>query len=1374
MKKQLKKLLCATLSLSMVAASVVLPTAVSAEYVPMVEGDTVLNEWKFDFGSADDVAEGYTAVTADRNYVTAGDYGFIGIDGMGYKLGGRLDGFENQEGQYSGTDETLALQAGGGSGLYDGIGSVGEDLYGNAGEDYYPVRFALKVEDETYYRVRATVTTLDTTKPAKASLYTERKHPIYTKKTIGAGETVTSEFTVRVTPIYYQKSDPKGQIADGMVNVSVLGENTALAALEIQQVETAPTLWVVGDSTVTDGNTTLPFWPLQNYTGVGTGLTKYLPSNYAMVNEGEGGLSATDNYHFNMIKSRIKAGDYLYVEYGHNHKNSSSQSYTGEYWKHNYLSSLPKYYDACKAVGATLVVVGPIDRHNDSQYDSATNTWSSTLSGFSQIGEQYVKCLKYGGEDTAAAFIAKWAEIVAEAEANKVGSASTATEKLTSLKAEADAIVSNAVEGGNTVLTDAAFVDLNQPSLDWYTTVTASGTVNGEAVTNNRHLTDYYFQTSKNGSTDGTHPNDTGAENLAYYFFTTADDEEYPVLSPLLANFAEGETHEMPTPVSAEVMNLGWAGQSDVWPRYQAPVAYKYPIVVKDVELNENNEFVNMTAYVQASFSNYALGVVDIYDENDELSRQIVTVEHIDNTNGTGTKVLAFDAVNPPVLAEGETYKAYLWSCDMTEDKLIPEDEGGEMLSSVYTPTDIDTYLLTNEDGDGPEDFDYYGAIYEGDNASSLSGFNNWTLGGSAGATLTLGIDGETKYANVITDGVKGGNANQGSFYVTRALNETIGTSGKYMISADVKYVSGGGMNFRLVRGVTDKAPWGTDSLTAFTVGADGKVTANGTEVGTISGVKFTNVQWILDMDRGIASISVGGDDAVEYEVANYTTTETTITPENFTQFQFELNKAACAIQVSSLAVAELKQTKLPYYDLAVASSNDAWGAVEIAEENDTDLTILSDSDVTMTLEPSKATVTSESAREAVLVEAVYENGSLKSLKTTDLTFTADVKEQTVAVSEGSKVMLWNSLKDMKPLVDAGIVPKLQMPENSIKATAELNTVMTVKATANDGYVFMGWHDFFTNQLVSEDAEYTFRLREDTNLIAKYAKEPGVDDVTSYSVLAENTFVKAETGATTTMKIVNPADANGTPLLKVNNSDATWSCEETGITVDTNGVVTVGEAFTMDGAVEKTVTITCVLNGITRTCNIIFHSYNYTEDFSTVTDSWGFSTSGGVSVSDGVLNLLTNSSANSTSVQEKSLEADIAAASKVTVKFDWKSGVESGKSRNSYFALMDDANNVIFLIYGDGKEGLMYSTSGVDKTSMTTISTFNQNWHTIDLTIDFETQTINGTILDSTGTALVTIKDASIETATNLSKLCATNTYSLAPLSVDNVYFKIY
>ncbi|MGN1115424.1 MAG: PT domain-containing protein, partial [Candidatus Ornithomonoglobus sp.] len=261
-------------------------TTAPTEAVTDAPGDvTVIKSWKFDMGTAEDTAEGWTAVTSDINYTlnTSGEdqYGFIGTNAKDYTLaGGRIDGFVQQDGQI------IELTAGGGTGLYDGIGSTGADISGNAGDKYYPVRFALKVLDDTYYRIKATVTTLDSSKDATASLYTERKHPLYTNKTIRAGETVTTEFTIRPTAIYYQKSDPTGEIADGMVNVAVLGENTALAALEIDQIETAPVLWVLGDSTVTDGGATLPFSPYPNYTGVGTGLTKYLPHNIAMVNEG--------------------------------------------------------------------------------------------------------------------------------------------------------------------------------------------------------------------------------------------------------------------------------------------------------------------------------------------------------------------------------------------------------------------------------------------------------------------------------------------------------------------------------------------------------------------------------------------------------------------------------------------------------------------------------------------------------------------------------------------------------------------------------------------------------------------------------------------------------------------------------------------------------------------------------------------------------------------------------------------------------------------------------------------------------------------------------------------------------------------------------
>ena len=833
----------------------------------------IINTWKFDFGSAEDVAEGYTAVTADVNYTlnTAGDlqYGFIGTNEKDYKLnGGRVDGFIQQEGQ------VIELTAGGGSGLNDAIGSTGADQYGNAGDKFYPVRFALKTGDEKYFRVKAYVTTLDPTKDAEASLYTERKHPLYTYKTIEAGETEVTEFTVRTTPIYYEKSDPKGAAADGMVNVCVLGENTALAALEIYEIDTAPVLWVLGDSTVTDGGGTLPFWPLQNYTGVGTGLTKYLPKNIAMVNEGEGGLAAGDNYHFNMVKNRIKAGDFMYVEYGHNHKTDGVDGYK---------SHLDKYYSACQAAGATLILVGPIDRHNDSQYNAETNTWSTTLGGFSTAAKAYV-----------------------------------------------DAKIA-------TGATDIAFVDLNKPSLDWYTELTKGGVVDGAEVTNNIRLTDYYFRGAKGTShsgVDGTHPNDAGAENLAYFFYSTADTDAYPALATLMTRYKAGKA-EAPKPVPQYVLDAGWAGNSE-WPTYQVPTTFEFPITIKKIEANDSG-VLELTAYVQGSFENYASGVIELLDDEGNVTAAYVTENHVDNTTGTGTNVLTF--AEGVVIPEGQKYQAYMWSCYLDKEELIPDSEGGVRLSGYYEPTDIEVYMLPGEDSD-VDTFDYYGK-------TNLNGSNGWTTGGSAGINTTLGVDEEDgrTYTNISV-------TSTGNSWFTKRPFENLdggtGSSGRYLVDVDLKYISGANVTFEFAKSIYAASPFASDEIALFNINnatvavtdpengvtsnksVSGAVMANGIYAGALVYNTWTNVKYILDLDNGKAFVSVAGGTPAEIDLPAYCTYNVP-SIDTFRNFVISGGKgAAFELQMSNLTVAKLISDKLPEKTVKVSSADEAAGTAEV------------------------------------------------------------------------------------------------------------------------------------------------------------------------------------------------------------------------------------------------------------------------------------------------------------------------------------------------------------------------------------------------------------------------------------------------------------
>ena len=732
-----------------------------------------LNMWKFEFGAADTATQdGYLRVTPDMHIINRENrnYGFIGTNAKDYRLhGGRIDGFIQSEGQ------VIDLVAGEG-----GIGSRGitdkSVTHFNSG-DYYPVRFALKVPDETYYKVKATVTTLDSGKGAVASLYTERKHPIFTKKEIGPGEMVTAEFTVRTTPVYYEKSDPKGLVSDNYVNVCLLGENAALATLEIEQIETAPTLWILGDSTVTDGGGSLPFFPLQNYTGVGTGVTKYLPENIAMVNEGEGGLSAHDNNHFNVVKDRIKEGDFLWVEYGHNHKSDGVAGYE---------SVIGKYYDACKKVGATLILVGPIDRINN--YDANTNTWHSSLKGFSDAAKKFVD------------------------------------DKL--MKDPTDKV---------------AFVDLNEPSLKWFAGITKSGVVKDQTYTNEKKLVYFYFQANRGATdVDHTHPNDSGAENLAYLFFENADGNKYPALKPLLTRYNKGLS-EKPVLVDEGLINLGFPA-NEAWPYYVRGVKHEYPLEITDVELNENNEILSIKCKLldKDGLISYAAGFVEISGK----TYQTTIESHIDNSaaNNGSVYTLSFAKDNLPHVGS-EPYRVYMAGVDMADnDKKL---ENIKPFSKDYAPGDYSAYILATADGD-IEKFDYYGY-------STLTGSGDWSYGGKMEKNDLL-EDKDGSYTHLTGE----------NFSLSRALSQInggTGTNGRYEFGVDIKKGVGGKVAFSLANGWRSAPPYiQGDSITLFEV-SDQSVMLKGEKVGQVSEEEWTRVSCVLDMDEGRLTVKVNGNE---------------------------------------------------------------------------------------------------------------------------------------------------------------------------------------------------------------------------------------------------------------------------------------------------------------------------------------------------------------------------------------------------------------------------------------------------------------------------------------------------------------------------------
>ena len=224
-----------------------------------------------------------------------------------------------------------------------------------------------------------------------------------------------------------------------MLNVVAVGENVAISAIEVEEVEACPTVWMYTDSTGCDYAALQPFFPLQNYGGTGTFLSKYLPTGVAISNQGDGGINATDSAHWNMANANIGKGDFVYVQYGHNHKDDGPLGY---------LKAIPKYYEKAHSVGATTIYVGPIDRHNTDQFDAETNTWKSTLNGFSKAAKYYTEVLITGGKTEADKFVAK-----------------AVSDGLDAGYEYADTVIAKGITAAGAK--DVVFIDLNQPWLDW-------------------------------------------------------------------------------------------------------------------------------------------------------------------------------------------------------------------------------------------------------------------------------------------------------------------------------------------------------------------------------------------------------------------------------------------------------------------------------------------------------------------------------------------------------------------------------------------------------------------------------------------------------------------------------------------------------------------------------------------------------------------------------------------------------------------------------------------------------------------------------------------------------------------------------------------
>ncbi|HWS89662.1 MAG TPA: rhamnogalacturonan acetylesterase [Pyrinomonadaceae bacterium] len=129
----------------------------------------------------------------------------------------------------------------------------------------------------------------------------------------------------------------------------------AVAAVEIKRNKRAPTLFLLGDSTVADQ-------PREPYNSWGQMLTRFFKPGIAVANHAESGESLRSSQgarRLDKVLSLMRPGDYLFIQFGHNDEKEKGEG-VGAFT--TYKASLKRYAEQARGRGGTVVLVTPMHR----------------------------------------------------------------------------------------------------------------------------------------------------------------------------------------------------------------------------------------------------------------------------------------------------------------------------------------------------------------------------------------------------------------------------------------------------------------------------------------------------------------------------------------------------------------------------------------------------------------------------------------------------------------------------------------------------------------------------------------------------------------------------------------------------------------------------------------------------------------------------------------------------------------------------------------------------------------------------------------------------------------------------------------------------
>ena len=183
---------------------------------------------------------------------------------------------------------------------------------------------------------------------------------------------------------------PRGQTqvyTDKSLDIAVLARRPRISRIEVEELD-CPTVFIAGDSTVTDQGAEYPYAPGTSYSGWGQMISGYLNREVAVSNHAHSGLTTAsfrDEGHYGIVQQYIRSGDYLLIQFAHNDQKLESLKA-----EEGYRANLLRYIGECRERGVFPILVTPLAR----------NTWKGNDGSYNDLLEEYAAvCIRIGQQE---------------------------------------------------------------------------------------------------------------------------------------------------------------------------------------------------------------------------------------------------------------------------------------------------------------------------------------------------------------------------------------------------------------------------------------------------------------------------------------------------------------------------------------------------------------------------------------------------------------------------------------------------------------------------------------------------------------------------------------------------------------------------------------------------------------------------------------------------------------------------------------------------------------------------------------------------------------------------------------------------------------